>query len=109
MRIRVTEVCPTSRLFRADGEKLREAILERWSADAVEVDFEGETIASVSFLDEAIAVLFLEHPRDLVLSRLKTANMVKGDRDLLNRLVGHRIREAAALTADAPTETPFPR
>jgi hypothetical protein len=41
-------------------------------------------------------VLFLDHTRDEVLARVKTANLVTGDRDLLNRQVGIRIRERAA-------------
>lgn len=95
MRIRVRDVCPESRMFRPDGEKLRAAILERWSpSEQLDVDFEGETIASVSFLDEAIAVLFLDHAPEYIRARLKTSNMVPGDRDLLNKQVAQRAREA---------------
>lgn len=89
------DTCPDSRLFRVDGERLRRAILERWADDqAIEVDFENESVASLSFLDEAIAVLFLDHSREEVLSHLRTMNMVGGDRDLLNRQVARRIRES---------------
>jgi hypothetical protein len=95
MRIRVRDVCPDSRMFRQDGEKLRHEIVARWSAeDPVDVDFENETIASVSFLDEAIAVLFLEHASDYIRARLTTSNLVEGDRRVLNDQVRQRIGEA---------------
>ena len=94
MRIRVRDVCPDSRMFRPDGEKLRGEILARWSVeDPLDVDFENDTIASVSFLDEAIAVLFLEHAPEFIRARLKTSNMTPGDRGVLNRQVAQRIRE----------------
>ena len=100
MRIRVRDICPDSRLFRADGEQLRRAILDRWEqGEPVEVDFENESIASLSFFDEAIAVLFLDRSRDEVLSHLRTMNMVAGDRDLLNRQVGQRVLEATKAAA----------
>lgn len=101
MRIRVRDVCPDSRMFRPDGEKLRGEILARWSTDdRVDVDFENDTIASVSFLDEAIAVLFLEHSPESIRARLKTSNMTPGDRGVLNRQVALRIREAGERALD---------
>lgn len=102
MRIRVRDVCPDSRVTRPDGARLREAIVERWSAEAaLEVDFAGETIASVSFLDEAIAVLVLEHGPEIVRARLRLENLTEGDRRVLNQQVAHRLRERSERAATA--------
>ena len=94
MRIRVTEVCGQSRVFRRDGERLRSAIKEVWARGLpCEVDFGNVRIASVSFLDEGIAVLALELPRDELLVRLRVENMTPPDRRLLDELISARARE----------------
>jgi hypothetical protein len=97
MRIRLTEVCPHSRVFRADGERLRRAIEDHWTDDAVlEVDFENRRVSSVSFLDEAIAVLFIHHLPDVVTKRLRPINLTATDRATLNRQIALRLQERAA-------------
>lgn len=95
--LRVREVCPDSRLFRRDGERLRAAIEAAWTGpDGVEVDFESEPIASISFLDEGIAVLFADHDAEVIRARLRVTNMVDADRRELNRLVAKRRAEYRA-------------
>jgi len=94
MRITITEICGASRISRADGLKLRKAIEQRWSdRGPLEVDFENVRIASLSFLDEAIALLALDHPVDVLKSRLKLLNLRDADRRLLNSRIMSRARE----------------
>lgn len=94
MRLRITEVCPQSRIFRADGERLRAAIRETWAKSQVcELDFENARIASISFLDEGIAVLAREMPVDELLARLRIENMTGPDRRLLDQRIAARERE----------------
>jgi hypothetical protein len=89
-RLLVSQVC-SSRVFRADGERLRTAILAAWNDDEpVEIDFEGIRIASASFLDESIGVLALTHPLDVLKARLKPVNLTKPDRALLNQILSRR-------------------
>lgn len=93
MRLVVQEICP-SRVSRPDGARLRAAILSAWSGqDVVEVDFQHETIASISFLDEGIAALFLDHDAEEIRRRLRVVGLVEGDRRELNRLVAKRRAE----------------
>ncbi len=97
LRLRVREVCPDSRVFRLDGARLRAAIEATWGDDTpVEVDFEGETIASLSFLDEAIASLFVDHDAELIRARLRLTGLTEPDRGQLNRLVANRRAERSA-------------
>jgi hypothetical protein len=96
-RLRVREVCPESRLFRPDGARLRAAIESAWSEAApLEVDFEGEAIASISFLDEGIATLFVDHDAELIRRRLQIVGLTDPDRRELNKLVAKRRAERRA-------------
>lgn len=96
-RLRIREVCPDSRVFRRDGARLRAAIEAAWDDDPpLEVDFEGETIASLSFLDEAVATLFVDHDAELIRSRLRLTGLTEPDREQLNRLVAKRRAERSA-------------
>ena len=95
--LRVRDVCPASRLFRPDGARLRQAIETTWSdAEPIQVDFEGETIASLSFLDEGIATLFVDHDAEVIRRRLQVVGMTDPDRKELNRLVAKRRGERTA-------------
>lgn len=97
MHITVTEICGPSRLYRSDGAKLREAIEQRWSDDEpLEIDFENIMVASVSFLDEAIALLALDHSKDVLKRRLKLLNLREPDRRLLNAHIVSRARQREA-------------
>jgi len=91
VQLRLTDVCPNSRVFRADGERLRLAIEDSWARDGVcEVDFENIRIASLSFLDEGIAVLTKRMPVDELRSRLHIVNMTDPDRRLLDEQIAAR-------------------
>jgi hypothetical protein len=93
MRITITQVCGPSVVSRADGAKLREEIERRWSdAEPTEIDFEQISIASISFLDEAIALLALDHPVSLLTRRLQIVNILDADRRLLNTQILARAR-----------------
>lgn len=97
MRLTLRTICPDSRIFRPDGERLRHAIEQACAqAEVVEVDFEGETIASVSFLDEAVAVLFVDHDAEVIRRRLKLTGLTEGDRRELNTLVAKRRAQRTA-------------
>ncbi len=92
-RLLVREVCP-SRVFRADGERLRKEIEARWSDDEVlEVDFEGLRVNSLSFFDESFGMLAADHPVEVLTRRLRPVNLSDGDREILNARVGERARE----------------
>jgi hypothetical protein len=107
-RLIVSEICP-SRVFRADGERLRAAIMAAWSDDGpVEIDFEGERIASASFLDESIGVLALTHPLEVLKARLKPMNLTQPDRALLNQILSRRSAERSEdrQVADRPDAAP---
>ncbi len=106
MRITLTEICGASRLYRSDGLKLREAIEQRWSDERpLEIDFENVTIASISFLDEAIALLALEHPVEVLKRRMKLLDLRDADRRLLNSLILSRAREREGGGPGADLET----
>lgn len=103
----VAKICGPSRVFRADGEKLRRAIEDTWSkGQPAVVDFGGVRIASVSFLDESIAVLALSIPVAQLKAQLEVRNLTEDDRHLLNRLLASRVEErtAAIRTSDLPSE-----
>lgn len=101
-RLTVTQVCGQSRVTRDDGARLRAAIVAAWSdAEPLEIDFEGVSIASVSFFDEAFARLALEHPLDVLRRRLKLTGLTPQDRKLLNTLLQSRSREREHAIAEA--------
>jgi len=87
-RLRIREVCPESRVFRPDGARLRIAIERAWNDEApIEVDFEAEVIASISFLDEGVASLFFDYDAEVIRRRLQIVGMTDDDKRELNRLV----------------------
>ncbi len=97
VRLQVKEICPSSRVFRDDGQVLRDAIEAAWSDEApVEVDFDGETIASVSFLDQGIATLFVDHAADDIGRRLTIVGLTEPDSRLVNELVAKRRAQRTA-------------
>ena len=109
MRITITQICGPSVVFRSDGAKLREEIVRRWSdAEPLEIDFENISIASISFLDEAIAMLALDHPVDLLKRRLKLVNLLDPDRRLLNKQILARAKTYEAGPAQDPAH-PAPK
>jgi hypothetical protein len=95
-RLRLQAICPDSRVFRADGQRLRDAIEAAWThAEPLEVDFEHETLASIAFLDQGIATLFVDHDAELIRRRLHLLGLAEGDRQQLNSLVARRRAERA--------------
>jgi hypothetical protein len=98
MRIDVVALCGSSRVSRQDGKRLRDAIEHSWQlGEPVELDFGEVRIASVSFLDEAIAVLALQNPLSEIKARIRVTNIRPEDRMLLNSLLGARAKERAGL------------
>jgi len=96
-RLRVRDVCPDSRVLRADGQRLRAAIEDAWRAEEpVELDFDGELIASISFLDEGVAVLFVDHDAESIRTRLRIVGLTEPDRPMLNGLVAKRRAQRTA-------------
>jgi hypothetical protein len=98
IRIDVVGLCGSSRVSRQDGKRLREAIEQAWrEGEAVELDFGEVRIASVSFLDEGVALLALENPLSVIKEKIRVTNIGPKDRQLLNSLLGARARERAEL------------
>lgn len=90
MKIDVLTLCP-QRVTRDDGAVLAEAIRAAWAAgDRPTVDFGGARIASISFLDEGIAVLGKDggDPRN----RLDIVGLTDPDRALLDQFVKVRLK-----------------
>ena len=95
--LRVQDVCPTSRVLRADGRVLREAIEKLWNdSELLELDFGGLTIASISFLDEGVASLFVDYDAEVIRRRLKIVGIAEDDRKQLNSLVARRRAQRTA-------------
>lgn len=93
-RVDVLELCGRSRVSRADAVKLRESIEAAWhEPDVIEIDFGGVTIASVSFLDEALGLLAKKYPLEVIRKRLKVSRITEQDRKLLNSIMSSRARE----------------
>jgi hypothetical protein len=96
-RIRLKDVCQTTRVFRVDGQRLRDAIEQAWNdQEAIEVDFESETIASISFLDQGIATLFVDYDSEVIRRRLKIIGLPEPDRRSLNDLISKRRAQRGA-------------
>ena len=109
-RISVSQVCGHALVTRPDGAKLREAILSQWSDKApLEIDFEGISIASVSFFDEALARLALEYSFDELRKRIRPIDLTEPDRQLLNSLLQARKHERDAKGPSNHSATPGER
>jgi hypothetical protein len=92
-RIDISKHC-ASRVTRGDGAHLRHAIEQAWEGtEPVVLDFDGVTIASVSFFDESLGLLALSHPLSELTARVQVENIVPADRSLLNSIVQSRSRE----------------
>lgn len=105
-RLNISTYC-ARRVTRGDGAHLRHAIENAWSADEpVVLDFAGVTIASVSFLDEALGLLAREHSLQELTKRVKVENMVPADRALLNAIVTSRARERGLGRAESERSGP---
>jgi STAS-like domain of unknown function (DUF4325) len=99
-RLLVAQVCRAARGSRRDGEELRHLLEAHWDdAEPVVLDFDGVTIASVSFFDESFGVLAQNHPLAEVTARIRVENIKPDDRQLLNSIVLARKREREARLA----------
>lgn len=93
-KLTVKDICGTHTLTRADGKLLHKVILARWkTSKSIEIDFANVTIASVSFLDEAVGQLIIQFPRKDIASKLKLVRISQFDRKLLNDIAATRFRQ----------------
>lgn len=82
--------------FRKDGEWFRkEFIVKQWNnVNRFIFDFENRPVASVSFLDEAFAKLFLEFkPEEVIRKLYRFERMVSMDKELLKEVINNRLVE----------------
>lgn len=85
-------------------------IVANWnSGETIELDFEGVRIASVSFFDESVGLLALEHPPSEISARIRVVNIDPADRFLLNKVVSDRIHEREEATGGRSAKVPKPR
>ncbi|MEW6557904.1 MAG: DUF4325 domain-containing protein [Elusimicrobiota bacterium] len=83
--------------FRKEGAYFRnEFIIKQWNkVDRFIFDFENRPIASVSFLDEAFAKLFLEfRPEEVIRKLYRFERMSSMDKELLKEVINTRLTEA---------------
>jgi len=81
-------------MSREEGAVIRSMLLQIWGqCSNIRLDFSGIDFNSVSFIDEAIAKLFLSMPRDEVLKKLKVLNLTETGVGMLNSISSKRIRE----------------
>ncbi|MBN2197456.1 MAG: STAS-like domain-containing protein [Polyangiaceae bacterium] len=101
--IRIADLGEGAHVTRADGARLRALVEARWGAnEPVLLDFSGVRVASVSFFDEALGLLARLHGTEELLRRVHAANLDRGDRALLNRIVAERAREREEASSDLP-------
>ena len=89
--------CGPARVSRADGARLRQEIERLWESNAMVVlDFGSTLIASVSFLDEGIAVLALKIPLADLNETLSSQNITDQDARLLLSLLDRAARQRSS-------------
>ena len=92
--LRIKDICGKNTVTRSDGKKIHRFLLEHWKkTQTIEVDFGNLTIASVSFLDEAIGQLALKFNRRELISKLKLRRISLRDKRLLNDIFISRYRQ----------------
>ncbi len=93
-KLKIKDICGTNTVTRADGKKIHQALLDHWEkSSTIEVDFGNLTIASVSFLDEAIGQLALRFKRKELISKLRLLRISSRDKRLLNDIFASRYRQ----------------
>ena len=93
-KIKVSDICGTHTLTRADGKLLNNLIVGHWAkSNVIEIDFSNAIVASVSFLDEAIGQLVARFSRKDISAKLKLARISQFDKKLLNDIVSARSRQ----------------
>ena len=91
--LRVGEICGSRKVTRDDGAVIHDLITKAWSEECIEVDFENIPIASVSFLDQAIGILALDHDLVEVRRKVRLKNMHSFDERLVNDILTSRAAE----------------
>jgi len=93
--VNIKKICGRNVVTREDGKKIYDAITKRWKrAENIIIDFSNLSIASVSFLDEAIGHLVFIYPVEQIARKLTLNRIRKFDRALLNDIMFSRIRQA---------------
>lgn len=93
-KIKVSDICGTHTLTRADGKLLNNLIVGHWvKSNVIEIDFSNAIVASVSFLDEAIGQLIARFSRKDISAKLKLIRISQFDKKLLNDIVSARSRQ----------------
>lgn len=92
--LKIKDICGTHTLTRVDGRVLHTQILRHWKqTKTIEIDFSNATIASVSFLDEAIGQLVVSFSRKEIAAKIKLLRISQFDRKLLNDIAAVRYRQ----------------
>jgi len=82
---------------REAGSLVREAILSYWSEDVeLTLDFQGLTVASVSFFDEVFRLLVLDISLKEIKEHLFVQNMSKQDYALMMKIISSRLTQEVA-------------
>ena len=91
-------LCGNDIPFRDAGKKVRRIILDNWEKEGVFiVHFEGRSVDSVSFFDEAFALLLRKGISINVLKeRLHFPDIQESDRMLLNFSLSKQLKELKA-------------
>jgi len=93
-QLKIKDLCGRSTVTRQDGKKVYRVIIKHWDkVDRIEVDFGNLTIASVSFLDEAVGQLALRYTRNEFASKIKLCRITHRDKRLLNDIITSRYRQ----------------
>lgn len=95
MKIRVPEICGDDIISRDAGRKIRELIVSLWNEETIEILFEGKTVGSVSFFDEAIGLLLKRDKKSVeeIKRKLRFPDLGPEDRALLNYVFATRVKE----------------
>ncbi len=93
LKIRISEL-DLLEMSREEGAVLRSMLLQMWDqCSQINMDFADISFTSISFIDEAVAKLFLKLPSDEVFNKLKIVNISTVGREQLNNISSKRIRE----------------
>ncbi len=95
MKIDVPMICGTDLISRDSGKKIQELILQNWESPEITIDLGNKLIGSVSFFDEAFALLIKKGNKSLdeILKKIHFIRMKPEDRDLLNYVFSTRVKE----------------
>ena len=93
-------------MSREEGLIFRSFIEQLWDqCDRIILDFQEVTFLSVSFLDEAIAKLFLYRKPSEITLKLLLVNMSSDDKRLLNGISSSRIKQNEQKIKEADVNT----